>query len=136
MTSRLSMITFSRGRLVRSVAILFLLYTGLDIACPQICSEEVVGFAANEVSLSQPDNEAKSTFSAQPSLDRQDSQRDGPTNQRSQDEDCFCCCAHVLPGIVYVAPTLLDLKSPVSIPDLVSAPAPPLFRTFPPPRFA
>jgi hypothetical protein len=132
----MSIIRMTKSRLVRCTAILFLLYTGVDIACPQICSEEVVSFAANEAPLPESISTGKTTVSVRASSDKEDSQRNEPTDQKSQDEDCFCCCAHVVPGMVYVAPTLLDLKSPVSVPDLASVPTPPLFQTFHPPRFA
>lgn len=124
----------AKGRLVRSVAILFLIYTGLDIACPQICNEEVVSVTANEASLPDSNSAANMALSVRASSDKQD-QQNGPTEQKSQDEDCFCCCAHIVPGVVYVAPALSGLKSPRSVPGSTAVLTPPLFGTFRPPRF-
>ena len=128
----------AKGRLVRSVAILFLLYTGLDIACPQLCSEGLVSLAAASETARSDINEPESAIGENVGAVsvREDSRQNGPTEQKSQEEDCFCCCAHIVPGVAYVAPTHSDLKFPRSVPGSTAVLTPPLFGTFRPPRFA
>jgi len=128
----------AKSPLARGIAILFLLYTGVDIAFPQFCSEKLISLAAaNESSLSESNKSAAVTREDVSTVSvREDSQKNGPTDQKSQDEDCFCCCAHVVPGMVYAAPTLSGLKSPRSVPGSTAVLTPPLFGTFRPPRFA
>jgi hypothetical protein len=81
------------------------------------------------------DNGGKTLLSVGANANRKESPSE-PTDPHSQDEDCFCCCAHIVPGMVFVAPTLMDLKSPVTVQVLAAIPTPPLFRPFHPPRFA
>jgi hypothetical protein len=133
----MGIIRMTKSRLGRCLAILFLLYTVVDIACPQLCSEEPISLVAvNETSRLNTNTPASATReNVRVVSTREDSQRNEPTNQGSQHEDCFCC-ARVVPGMVYVAPALLDLKSPALVPIPTSALTPPLFPTFHPPRFA
>jgi hypothetical protein len=85
------------GRFARFIVILFLAYAGVDIANPQLCNEEFtpppVLLASNvERRVEEPSTEP----SVQVSKDTE--QREQPSAPHS-DEDCFCCCTHVLPGV-------------------------------------
>lgn len=83
----------ARQRIMRCVAILFLLYTGVDLANPQICGEENIGVAAaSEVSVLNH-CPTDSSVSVSPFYGRQ---RDLPPDKESADEDWFCCCAHIV----------------------------------------
>ena len=72
------------GRFARFIVILFLAYAAVDIANPQLCNDE---FAPSSVLLaSQTDNS------------QENEQPEHPPAPHSED-DCFCCCTHVLPGL-------------------------------------
>ncbi len=127
----------AKGRLVRGIAIVFLLYTAVDIACPQLCSEELVNLAAANQTLvsgaSSPDPTSSAVLSV--SVDNA-SHRNQPSKQESQDEDCFCCCAHVVAGMVFVPPRVLQQKSVVLIQAESSTPQNEFERPYHPPRFS
>ncbi len=127
------------GLLVRVLAIFFLLYTGTDIASPQLCSEELLGLSGEvqAVELTPVNNgSAHSNAAVAVVTTPENSQKDRSSNQSAQDEDCFCCCAHVLPGMMFVTISNFDLKSPAVSVKHNSLPTPPHQSTYHPPRFA
>lgn len=75
---------FFSGRFARFIVILFLAYAGVDIANPQLCNDD---FAPSSVLLaSNTDTRADEPAPEQPS-------------EPHGEDDCFCCCTHVLPGV-------------------------------------
>lgn len=85
---------FFGGRFARVIVILFLTYAAVDIANPQLCSDE---FASPTVLLASNIAEDRPTsYSVVNSEDTK--QREEPSAPHSED-DCFCCCTHVLPGL-------------------------------------
>src|ERR1700752_1111442 len=79
------------GRFARFIVILFLFYAGVDLTNPQLCNEE---FAPSSVVLAK-NAEAPSPESA---IQRSEEQREQPSAPEGDDDDCFCCCTHVLPA--------------------------------------
>ncbi len=79
---------FFSGRLARFIVVLFLTYAGVDIANPQLCSDEFIPpsvlLASNATDISV--NYLEET-----------EQPEEPSAPHSED-DCFCCCTHVLPA--------------------------------------
>ena len=85
------------GRFARFIVILFLAYAGVDIANPQLCNDE---FAPPPVLLAlnaERRAEEPSTDISIGDLEETE-QREQPSAPHSED-DCFCCCTHVLPGV-------------------------------------
>jgi len=126
-----------RRRVIRVIAVLFLVYTAIDIASPYLCRGETLGDAGQRlIAVSAP----KSNHSVGSSVARVEPSDQQPTNdpceQPHDDDDCFCCCSHVLPGIVIEAVAVTDLRSPVTRFQDRSVLSPPLSRAFRPPRFA
>lgn len=128
------------GRLLRAVAVFFLLYTCADIALPQyFCAGEAAGL---------PDVVVASTASAAANAntladrgaalsDTKDSQPTQPDQQAPHDdEDCFCCCAHVLAGLTIKVVETAELKSPSASFEERSVLSPPLPLHYHPPRLA
>ena len=121
-----------KRRPFRVIAILFLVYTGLDLTVPGVCSEE----------FSEPGIVAVSAVANSPaslnSLRSVDLQRDFPQDRSpwrsSQDDDCFCCCSHVLRGQVPTVIAAEELESCVSVPIHNPLLYPPLQSPFHPPR--
>ena len=80
------------GRFARFIVILFLVYAGVDIANPQFCNDEFV-----PVSVIAANDERPSTATFVRSSEGTE-QKEHPPAPHSED-DCFCCCTHVLPGL-------------------------------------
>jgi hypothetical protein len=124
------------GRLVRAVALFFVLFTAGDIALPQyFCGGEEIGglpltsvIASTEVGDSGTDRAAVPAPEAP--LPGQDS------DQAPHEEDCFCCCAHVLPGMAFNTSAAGELRTPQPPLEQQSLPSPPLSLQYHPPRFA
>ncbi len=124
--------TLAKGRLVRAVALLFLLHAGVDLAFPQLCSEEPIAVVTNQSQdVADYLSESLSAFQAS-----KESSQDQHPQDRPSEEDCFCCCAHVMPSPPFVNPGAADLNLGRDVlPDL-SVPAAALNPPYHPPRFA
>ena len=127
----------ARRQLIRAIALLFLIYTGMDLASPDLCRGETLGDGRlGLVAITQP----ALTRDASSSVARIDASDNQPTNDPSDqphdDDDCFCCCTHVLPGTVVASIGVTDLVSPMTNFEPHSVSSPPLARAFHPPRFA
>jgi hypothetical protein len=114
---------FTRKSMSRKgVAVVFLIWAIADLAVPGLCKSD-----DNEAVLSQTatmvfDRTTKPgdtsvgvrvtrlTFSMLRSRPTSD-QNGTPT----QDEDCFCCCAHIAPAAVFVLPTIYETASAVTV---------------------
>lgn len=116
-------------RLFRGIAILFLLYTGTEMTAPQYCNEALGLIKTSEVFA----RSAGSTLSA---VDNQ-SEKDQPFERySSEEEDCFCCCAHVLPAIAGVLNTAPQIKTYPIDPQTSGLASPPLQSPYHPPRLS
>ena len=82
------------GRFAQFIVILFLAYAGVDIANPQLCNDE---FAPPSVLLAERRAEEPLTGISIGDSEKNE-QREQPSAPHSED-DCFCCCTHVLPGL-------------------------------------
>lgn len=90
---------------MRGVAILFLLYTAADLSHPQMCTEDLKDVVPVKESSLIGANAAESVQVLSVSGDQRE-QPNTPQNQSPSDEDCFCCCAHVVAATVFVPPVL------------------------------
>lgn len=125
------------GRIVRAVALFFVLFTGADIAMPQyFCAgEEVAGLplshvAATPAEAADPGTERSAVPAPEDPLPGQ------VPDEAPHEEDCFCCCAHVLPGLAFTRSATAELRSPEPPQKQQSLPTPPLQLPYHPPRFA
>ena len=82
---------------------LFLLHTGVDLLFPELCSEEVVGAGLSQ-SLVFSDTESWKDSPAVAASDSKKSKDEQPSDPQHRDEDCFCCCTHVMPSSLFVSP--------------------------------
>jgi hypothetical protein len=127
--------TDRRQKLFRAIAILFLLYTGADLLAPQICAEErgLTTIEANDLLATTPPLPSYVSTVASEIPKKEHNQ---PPDQEQRDEDCFCCCAHVIPGSVFQGSSISEIVS-ISLPTkqaLVQLQLPKAY--FHPPRFA
>lgn len=129
MNSRRKISWFMTTRMVRAIAVLFLLYPATVITVPQCCSE---GLGILSISEAAADSMNLSVVS--PATDN--SQKELPSQQPSPDEDCFCCSAHVVPGRALAAIADSDLTPSFTVQLKIDLPAPPLQSPYHPPRLA
>ena len=112
----------SRSTWRKGVAVVFLLRSIADLAVPGLCKSD-----DNEAMLFQTATKVfdRTTKPGDTSVDvrvtrltfskpcsRPTSDQNGtPT----QDEDCFCCCAHIAPAAVFVLPTIHETARAVMV---------------------
>ncbi len=120
-------------RLTRAVAIFFLLHAGADLALPQyFCAEDFGGRAAasstDSIKLAQ-NGQVASAFDKSDSIPSET-----PSEQVPHEEDCFCCCAHVLPSADLARIELNELRPTQPVSKTDSLPSPPVREMYRPPR--
>ena len=118
------------GRIVRAVALFFVLFTVADITLPQyFCGSEEIGGRTLAATVT-PETAG---LGADPGTQAPSPGRD---SEAPHEEDCFCCCAHVLPGLAVTPVVAAELRSPQPPLGLDSLPSPPLPLQYHPARFA
>jgi hypothetical protein len=123
---------FRRSQLLRVIAMLFLLHSGADMLFPQLCNEEVLfGGSFSTVLASNNDSEVRKAFAINNSSQFPDDQ---PSDPQHRDEDCFCCCTHVMPSPVFASPDDAELVISRSTVDRIFIPAAPSDNPYHPPR--
>ena len=119
MSAKSSTPTRTRWRtIVRAVAFLFLVLTGIDLTVPRLCGEENAPLFRMHSSALQDD-------AAQ-----------DPQSPALPTEDCFCCCSHVLAAEGHARLTALTLLTVSDTRAWSRIPLPPIRLHFHPPRIA
>ena len=123
------------GRLNRGIALFFLVFPFIDLAVvdlafPQLCSEEVSASALTG-SVHPPKKETSAAWCAAAS----EPQQEEPARPAADDEDCFCCCAHILPSTYFRLPAF-QIRSEKVVSITAFLPSAPSFELFRPPRIA
>lgn len=136
MMSGRNIFKITKGRAARVLVVLLLLYVGVDFIFPQMCSEEVAGAPAQAAVLTPYGNSAESISSTIVIEQADNSRQDQPQEKSHQEEDCFCCCAHILPGVKFSGATGLELTTLRLLPVSESISTPPLHSLYRPPRLA
>lgn len=118
------------GRIVRAVALFFVLFTVADITLPQyFCGGEEIG-GRTLAAMAAPETAG---LGSDPGTQAPSPGRD---SEAPHEEDCFCCCAHVLPGLAVTPVVAAELRSQQPPLRLDTLPSPPLSLQYHPPRFA
>ena len=123
-----------QGSIHRWLAVLFLIVASADISAdvisPQECCEELASLAifsdCNREPLAQAPDAALT-------LDAAD--REEPSSTSGAKEECFCCCAHILPGAHFESGGL-EIERVTSILANAILPIPPPQGTYHPPRLS
>jgi hypothetical protein len=131
----LNICEFRRSPLVRVIAMLFLLHSAVDMLFPQLCNgEEPFGGSFNITWLvATNDAEVGKAFAVDGSSELPDDQRSDPQHR---DEDCFCCCTHVMPSAVFASPDDAELVLSRSTVARIFIPSAPSDNPDHPPRSA
>lgn len=122
-------------RLRRGVAIFLLAFalfdlTVVDIFFPQLCGDEQMS-----LSLTGPVDSTEEVTDESGTSQPHDSQPNQDSHQSPIDEDCFCCCSHIIPSPQV---NVIALNSPPQpgAPAITSLPLAPPRDTFHPPRLS
>jgi hypothetical protein len=116
------------GRLRRGIAIFLIAFaffdmTVIDMFFPQLCVDEQTSQSVNSPvdATDKPTGKIAGDLTAGAN---HDSQPDQDSRQSSADEDCFCCCSHIIPSRHVNVATLNSPPQPedAAIPSLPSAP--------------
>ena len=118
--------------LTRGVAVFFVLFAFADLLVPQLCSEELGGRSLPSSSATSSSNNSDE-LSLSVASDR--SQQEQSKDSKHSDEDCFCCCSHIVPSSHFTV-ALLELNSIVINPPDHFLPTSPPNTPFHPPRLS
>jgi hypothetical protein len=120
-----------RGMAVLLLAFAFIDLAVIDIIAPQICNDGFSMIAG--AAPTQNDAPVELEIGVRNTLPQRDSHSE--SSPASTEEDCFCCCSHILPcfSLDYVPP---NTTPRVNIALIASLPTPPPQDTFHPPRVA
>ena len=131
-----------KQKLFRGIVLLFLVYTGLELAFPQFCGEKAIGLlGTSSIALATdriPSDKVVASVSTSVTRNSQTTLPGLPHEDREmpKDEDCFCCCAHVVPAGIFAGPETVELASLASSQHRVAVPTASLLAPYHPPRFA
>ena len=92
--------------LSRAIALFFFFFTVADLATPHLCGEEM-GLPISPVG-SSISSAVDPASNATTSIAAADSHQEEPSAPMQADEDCFCCCSHILPSIHFVVEGILS----------------------------
>jgi len=126
-----------KHRLIRGIALLFLVYTAMDIVLPDLCRGETPRDVRQESVDVNASRFIDKLSSIGPRIEASDNlPTNEPSEQPSDDDCCFCCSSHVLPGTIITSMSVTDVSSATTFLHCLSVASPPLARTFHPPRSA
>lgn len=102
---------------------------------PQLCNEEELfgGSFTNTLVSSTKDAEVRQAFVVSDSSEFPDDRRSDPQHR---DEDCFCCCTHVMPSPVFASPGNAELVISRNTVHRIFIPSAPSDNPYHPPRLA
>lgn len=117
------------NRAYRVIAIFFLVFTVIDLACPWLCQEDWA--ACTGVGHVQQKLEADTRAG----LRGKEQRPDHDSKSGAFEEDCFCCCSHVQPSYWPIVPATNFDHWGFPLPPS-GLPIPPPLGTYRPPRSA
>jgi len=126
-----------QGSLHSWFAVLLLLFASADLSTdlvsPQSCCEWMDNLAI--ASVSQSGSPVQATPDETRLVAATDTHPEPSSNSSDLDENCFCCCAHILPG-GYFNVAILNTESPAPVLTNALLPIPPSQSPFHPPRLS
>jgi hypothetical protein len=126
------------SRLRRGIVIFFLIFTGAelvfdDMLGPQLCCEARAESSVDSGNIDASEKLFAKGFSASVSIESQSSRR--RMEPTVLDDDCFCCCSNVIPGVSIIVAVMNDPPQPGALMTTPLPKAPPR-NTFHPPRLS
>jgi hypothetical protein len=120
-------------RLRRGVAIFLLAFAFFDLTVVDLFSPQLCGDERMSLSLTGPVDSTGEVAGELAASKTHDSQPDQDSHQSPIDEDCFCCCSRIIPGVLISVAALNGSPQPGN-PAISSLPLSPPRDTFHPPR--
>ena len=139
MDTRFHPVRFSSGSAHKWVVGILLLFACADILSPQLCDEDIG--APAELARSSFVRVVRRDFPSLPSITTANplggshKQPYQSTEPAPADDDCFCCCTHVLPGHFFEVTSLLVTPARADL-NQTALPSAPSQAPFHPPRSA
>lgn len=124
----------ARQYLHRGIIIIFFFLTLVDMASPQNCGEDVWGFlrsGPSHMSVMAPSDFGPDDVCI--SVDT--SQHQSSSDPERAEDDCICCCSHILPSVIFHVDELGFAPS-LSEPTITALPTAPPQSAFHPPRLS
>jgi len=122
-------------RLRRGVAIFLLAFAFFDMAIVDVFFPQACGEQQMSTPSAGPVDTTEESAGESMAVKNHDSQPGQDSHESSSDEDCFCCCSHIIPT-AHV--NVLTLNSPpqAADPAITSLPSAPPHGTYRPPRLS
>jgi len=117
-----------RGMAIFLLAFAFFDMAVIDIFFPQICGDQQMSLPG--AGPSESTEKVADEFAATGDYD---SQSDQDSHQSTTDEDCFCCCSHIIPS-PQVSVAALNCRPQPYNPAIIPFPSSPPHGVFHPPR--
>jgi len=135
MLSKLYENLMKQGRLRCGIAVFLLAFAYFDVAIigvffPQLCGDEQAS-----VSFASPVKSTKKNADGLMAISNHGSQPSQDLSPPTIDEDCFCCCSHIIPGVCIDVAVLNGSSQPPD-PTNTALPSSPPHDTFHPPRLS
>ena len=131
---------FRLHRLRRGIAIFLLAFatfdmTVVDVFSPQSCSDEQTSQTSQSTNSPEKSADTSTGIIADNLMEPEnhESQPKQDSHQSSADEDCFCCCSHIIPGI-HVNIAVLNFSPRTDDPPIAFLPSSSPHDFFHPPR--
>lgn len=121
-----------KSQLLRVIAMVFLLHSGVDLLFPELCNDEP--FSNGFMSSSVVDHNSRETAFVENGSSK--SQGDEHSDTQHKDEDCFCCCTHVMPSSAFARLDDTELVISSSTAQRIAIPSAPSDNPYHPPRLA
>jgi hypothetical protein len=123
------------SNLRRGIAVFLLAFVVFDLAVvdmfsPELCSDEQVS-----LSFATPDDSTEDDAGESGAIRNHNPQPSQNSHQSPIDEDCFCCCSHIIPSPNVSVAALNCLPQPAD-PEIGSLPSSPPRDAFHPPRLS
>ena len=122
-----------QGFLHRWFAVLLFIFAfadlSADLTSPQLCCEGIGNLVISSAASAQYINGATAFIIAD------DFKHEQSSDSSDIEEDCFCCCSHILPSVHFDV-AVLEIKPPASLPANATLPTAPPQKPFHPPRLS
>ncbi len=126
-----------KNLLYRGTAIFLLLFASVDLMNPELCGEELSAiFTASELRLTAQIANGATTSSLTGFHSEGCPKNHSQPNPATTDEECFCCCSHLLPISFFYVTNALDSKPLITDLNNSLLPSSPPRSLYRPPRLS
>jgi hypothetical protein len=121
------------SRLRRGIAIFLLAFAFFDMAVVDVFYPQLCGDEEASVSVAPPAKPSEMSSNKTASISGYNLHSKQNLGQPSTDEECFCCCSHIIPGVNVNVAVLNGAPQPHDT-TIASLPSAPTYGAYHPPR--